>query len=195
MATMKNKPTSADVARNVTQNTEDLYNKALVDRAFAAGSIDTTKLAPGDLAVTGNLDVTSSGAVDAVLTLERGDDANAQVTITQTATAVDIDYGTSDTVLTINQAGADVDLVVEGDTDVRLLAVNAGLDSVGIGVLATDATAKFQVDSTTKGFLLPRMTTAQRDAIASPAAALMIYNTTTNKLNVFTTTWEVITSA
>jgi len=34
------------------------------------------------------------------------------------------------------------------------------------------------VASTTKGFLPPRMTTAQRDAIASPAEELIIYNLT-----------------
>lgn len=65
----------------------------------------------------------------------------------------------------------------------------------GFGVTSLNASAKVQIDSTTQGFLPPRMTTGQRDAIASPAAGLMIYNTTTNKLNVFTTGWEVITSA
>ena len=43
-----------------------------------------------------------------------------------------------------------------------------------------DASAKLQVDSTTKGFLPPRMTTTERDAITSPAAGLMVYNTDTN---------------
>jgi hypothetical protein len=48
---------------------------------------------------------------------------------------------------------------------------------------ALNASAILQSDSTTKGFLPPRMTTAQRDSIASPAAGLMIYNITTNVLN------------
>lgn len=60
---------------------------------------------------------------------------------------------------------------------------------------AADAKAILTATSTTKGFLPPRMTTGQRDAIATPPAGLMIYNTTTNKLNVFTTGWEAITSA
>jgi len=66
---------------------------------------------------------------------------------------------------------------------------------VGIGTATPDASAKLQVDSTTQGFLPPRLTTTQRDVISSPAAGLMIYNTTTNKLNVFTTVWEAITSS
>lgn len=51
------------------------------------------------------------------------------------------------------------------------------------------------LNSTEKGFLPPRMTTAQRDAISNPAAGLMVYNTTTNKLNVFNgKTWEAVNS-
>lgn len=40
-----------------------------------------------------------------------------------------------------------------------------------------DASAQLQIDSTTKGFLQPRMTSAQRDAISTPSAGLMVYNT------------------
>ena len=54
-----------------------------------------------------------------------------------------------------------------------------------------DASAKLQVDSTTKGFLPPRMTTTQRDAITTPAAGLMVYNTTTNKAQCYNgTAWQ-----
>jgi hypothetical protein len=56
------------------------------------------------------------------------------------------------------------------------------------------AVAAIEVSSTTKGVLLPRMTTAERDAI-SAVAGLLIYNTTTGKLNIYTTAWEAVTSA
>ena len=47
-----------------------------------------------------------------------------------------------------------------------------------VGASSTsDASALLQVNSTTQGFLPPRMTTAQRDAISSPATGLTIYNT------------------
>jgi hypothetical protein len=59
---------------------------------------------------------------------------------------------------------------------------------------AVNASAKVQVDSTTQGFLPPRMTTTQKNAIASPAAGLVVYDTTLAKLCVYTTTWETITS-
>ena len=62
-------------------------------------------------------------------------------------------------------------------------------NTIGIGTVTPNASSLFDVTSTTKGFLPPRMTTAQRDAIISPAAGLVIYNTTTANLNVFTTVW------
>jgi hypothetical protein len=50
--------------------------------------------------------------------------------------------------------------------------------SIGIGTTAAIvASAKVQIDSTTQGFLPPRMTNAQRIAIASPAVGLMVYCT------------------
>ena len=57
-----------------------------------------------------------------------------------------------------------------------------------------NASSQLQVDSTTRGFLPPRMTTTQKNAIATPAAGLMVYDTTLNKLCVYTTAWETITS-
>ena len=47
----------------------------------------------------------------------------------------------------------------------------------GIGTPTPDASAKLDVYSTTKGFLPPRMIAAQRTAISSPAAGLMVYQT------------------
>ena len=57
--------------------------------------------------------------------------------------------------------------------------------SVSINAPTINASAKLQVDSTVSGFLPPRMTTAQRNLIASPAAGLVIFNTTTTKLECY----------
>jgi hypothetical protein len=68
-------------------------------------------------------------------------------------------------------------------------------NSLSVGNATANAAAKFQVDSTTQGFLPPRMTTTERNAITSVPAGLMVYNTTLNKLNVYNgTTWETVTS-
>jgi uncharacterized protein (TIGR02145 family) len=55
---------------------------------------------------------------------------------------------------------------------------------VGIGTSNVNPSAKLQIDATDKGFLPPRMTTSERNAISSPATGLVIFNTTTNSLEV-----------
>ena len=62
----------------------------------------------------------------------------------------------------------------------------SGDGNVGIGTSSPSASSLVELSSTSKGMLLPRMTTTQRDAIASPATGLEIYNTTTNKFNYYT---------
>lgn len=53
------------------------------------------------------------------------------------------------------------------------------------------ASAILEMTSTTKGFLPPRMTTAQRDAISSPATGLFVYNTETGGLESYNgTRWQ-----
>lgn len=49
--------------------------------------------------------------------------------------------------------------------------------AAGIGTTSPDPSSLLEVKSTTKGVLFPRMTKAQRDALASPAQGLLIYQT------------------
>jgi len=57
--------------------------------------------------------------------------------------------------------------------------------NTGIGTTTPDTSAKLEVASTTQGFLPPRMTTAQRDDIATPARGLFIYNLDTECLDYY----------
>ena len=57
--------------------------------------------------------------------------------------------------------------------------------NVGIGTTAPNASALLDVSSTTKGFLPPRVTTTERNAIATPAEGLTVYNTTTDGLETY----------
>ena len=61
------------------------------------------------------------------------------------------------------------------------LATTAG-GAVGIGLTSIDSTAQLHMSSTTKGALLPRLTTTQINAITTPANGLLLYNTTLNHM-------------
>lgn len=88
--------------------------------------------------------------------------------------------------------GATTPNTIKGTTGELTGAFKAGStaefdDKVGIGVVpgSMNASALVQIDSTTKGFAPPRMSTVQRDAISSPLEGLVIYNTTTHGFEVY----------
>ena len=55
---------------------------------------------------------------------------------------------------------------------------------IGTTIGASAADAILDLVSTTKGFLPPRMTTSERNAISSPSNGLIIYNSTTNRITI-----------
>jgi hypothetical protein len=65
-----------------------------------------------------------------------------------------------------------------------------------IGAQSTPpASALVEIRSTTKGFLKPRLTTTEKNAITSPATGLEVYDSTTNTPNYFNgTTWVGVAS-
>jgi len=57
--------------------------------------------------------------------------------------------------------------------------------------VSNNVSSLLEITSTTRGFLPPRMTTTQRNAISSPANGLQLYNTTTSQPNYRdATTWQ-----
>jgi hypothetical protein len=89
-------------------------------------------------------------------------------------------------------------LTTENTTTTTTTKANISSDgslSIGNGNTTAAASAILDLTSTTKGVLTPRMTTAQRDAITSPATGLTLYNTTTNALQNYNgTSWETLNS-
>ena len=66
---------------------------------------------------------------------------------------------------------------------------------VGINTTTPDASSILDMTSTTQGMLTPRMTTAQKLAIASPANGLLVYDTDLKGYSYYdllTTTWDNI---
>ena len=65
--------------------------------------------------------------------------------------------------------------------------------SFGFNTMTPDASALLDLTSTAKGLLPPRMTTAQMNAIGSPATGLMVYDTTTNQWMGYNgTSWVIL---
>jgi hypothetical protein len=85
-----------------------------------------------------------------------------------------------------------IDNSIEGATSGRMniisqydLAIRPNTGGVGFAEgfgFSVNGSALIEMQSTTKGFLPPRMTTTQKNAIASPAAGLVVMDITTNKL-------------
>jgi hypothetical protein len=80
----------------------------------------------------------------------------------------------------------------DGFGNTNMFVAGLSTPSVSMGkTTAAVASALLEMESTTKGFLAPRMTTTQKNAIATPAAGLVVYDTTTNKLCCYNgSTWN-----
>ncbi len=88
----------------------------------------------------------------------------------------------------IFRGGIDILALTTGGTEA--LRIDAS-QNVGLGG-STVVDAILSLNTTTKAFLLPRLTTIQRDAITTPAAGMLVYNTTTSVLNFYSSSWSEI---
>jgi hypothetical protein len=68
-----------------------------------------------------------------------------------------------------------------------------GTGQVSIGGANPDATAALDITSTTRGLLIPRLTSSQRNAISTPASQLIVANTTDKTVDMYNgTSWNAI---
>ena len=67
--------------------------------------------------------------------------------------------------------------------NIFLTGSGSGYGQVGIGTSIPNASASLDIESTTRGFLMPQMTTTQKNAISSPATGLEVYDTTLNNFS------------
>ncbi len=75
---------------------------------------------------------------------------------------------------------------------ISISAQNVAINNTGV---SADTSSMLDIASTKTGFLIPRMTTVQRDSILLPANALQLFNTTTKALNIYNNNrWETIQS-
>ena len=191
----------------INANNESLFN-TLTDagdyklqvsgNAYVTGNIATatriqTDLINGFTGGTTPITIQTGGSQDVILGANgterfrvRASDGAILVT---SRLAIDLinGYTGGSTPLTVQTGGTQN--VIIGTNATERIRVTGSDGIVAINDNTPDGSAQLEVTSTTRGFLPPRMTTTQRDAISSPAAGLVIYNTTTSKLQVYTTAW------
>ena len=99
--------------------------------------------------------------------------------------------GNSGNVDLVQYSNAAMTFATNGTTE-RMRLDSSG--NLGLGTTA-NASAILDAQSTTKGVRFPNMTTTQKNAIASPAAGLVVFDTTLAKLCLYTgAAWQTITS-
>lgn len=87
-------------------------------------------------------------------------------------------------------------VVLVGDNGSIIAETTLNNGNKGIGTNAPNENAILDVTSTTKAFMPPRMTTTQKNAIAIPTAGMVVYDTDTNKLCIYTgAAWQTVTSS
>lgn len=148
---------------------------------------------PSSLAVTngatvgGTLGVSGSSSLSTLNTSGLATLNSASITNTGTLGTLSVlNTGTLNTLITTQSATIGTTL------DVGTTTALVGSTKIG-GTGSAAASSLLDVVSTTKGFLPPRMTTTQRDAISSPADGLTIFNTTLHAPNYYdsnATTWK-----
>ena len=185
-------------ASSLFSNTSGASNSAIGGLSLYLNSTGANNTASGYRALFSNISGSNNQAI--------GQEALSRNTTGSYNTAIGQDIFATNTIGSNNTgigSGADVgannlsnataigyNAVVNASNTIQLgnSAVTAVITSgkVIVGASsAASASAVLEASSTTQGFLPPRMTTTQRNAISSPAAGLTIWNTTYVQLEVY----------
>ena len=132
-------------------------------------------------------DITNGANGSSELKFEISPVANKFFRLTRQSTNVDFYAGNGGNAAIETSGGQPFSLIASS----AYLTLSNGGVSIGATLNTTNTSAILDVTSTTKGFLPPRMTTTQKNNISSPAAGLVVYDSTTNKLCCYNgSTWN-----
>ena len=164
---------STDIAFKIrnSANTADLFN------VNGLGNVGIGPLTPTEI-----LEVSSTATTGLAIT--RNALANASRLFFKTTGT----YNWS-----IGLRGSRNDLSIFNETSIEALTINSTTNNVLINTTTDIPSSKLTVESTTQGFLPPRMTTTQRNAIVTPVTGLIVYDNTLLSLYQFNgTAWVAV---
>jgi hypothetical protein len=167
------------------------------DNGGGTSTIDNVSVTSGNATFAGNVCI---GNTTGTAMLSVGSTSQFNVTSAGAATAVSLSCSTftSSAAMGFTPAagsGVNFSLTTTGDFAVNTnqLYVDTSTGNIGVGTAIPNANALLDLTSTTKAFMPPRMTTTQRDAIASPTEGMYVHNTTTKGLNFYNgTSWVAV---
>jgi hypothetical protein len=160
-------------------------------RMWSGGSTyATSKFAVGSVASGGDgtVWINGSAATSRQITGTTGFVSRSQINLANSTAESGTNAGSNFSVSVFDDSG----IIVATPLFIERKTGNVVISAFGTSL--PHASSILEIQSTTKGVRFPNMTTTQRDNI-TPGAGTVIYNTTTGKLNVYTTAWEAITSA
>ena len=181
--------TNTGTGNNVLSNSPTLVTPALgtpasgvVTNLTGTASININGTVGATTPNTGNFTVLTENASSAVVQTDIGSAPN-EIPLNQYLG----NLAYQDAANIAGPVGVGGALTVVGETTLT--------STVGIGTASPSASAILDAQSTTQGVRMPNMTTTQKNAIVSPAAGLMVFDTTLAKLCVYSgAAWETITS-
>jgi hypothetical protein len=157
---------STDIALRV-RNSADTADLMTVNGVGAANILNNLYV--------GNSNTSYSGYNSIII---GGSATNAVLDFVSNGTRIGEFYTSSNSFNFFTDTGKNLNFYV--NNNLAIPAITIGTNSnVGINVITPNSSAQLDITSTTKGFLPPRMTNAQRIAIATPAIGLMVYCTDT----------------
>jgi len=197
-------------------NYVQLETRTAIPLTFGTNSTERMRLTTGGVLLLGatttqaseTMRVANSGVQNSILVSNSASTNGAFYVGYNDAAIIGVNRNPASGVL-INASNYTADLVLVGSSTTSYISFETSsaanttptermrLDSVGnLGIGTTaNASAILDAQSTTKGVRMPNMTTTQKNAIASPAAGLIVFDTTLAKLCVYTgAAWQTITS-
>ncbi|MBI2610881.1 excisionase family DNA-binding protein [Candidatus Kaiserbacteria bacterium] len=172
-----------DQLDDIDLNDSDIVRGRITNSSITNSSVSATTLSASGATslagttVTGNLAVT--GTISGAISSSVGTFGYITATST-TATSTFASGGVA-----IGTTSPSANSLFTVGTSSPLFYIDRLTGRIGIGTSVPTSSAALQIDSTAGGFLPPRVSTAQKTAINSAAAGLVLYDTDLNKLNVY----------